>query len=266
MSLCHICAPRTNTALCEWRHQRWPPPLYTQSSESAQVGGRIRNIYIFCLTGKRCTFYIKENISHSNRFLASATPDDHIFESHDRSKCPINCKSKKQWVQLLIGDNEFQGMVQGDGRQTPHTILPVTKHRHGESVLVAGAEVCVAAVLRVAQVGQGQGENLLHLEEKKAAGEQLNFQFSSFSEGFITFALKMRKVMFWSPCIYLFICMRVIRISKKVLNRIAWNLVGWLVINWGPFDKILGSIGSKVMVMKRSISSFYHIYIQLACN
>jgi len=40
----------------------------------------------------------------------------------------------------------------------------------------------------------------------------------------------MRKVMFWSPCIYLFTCMRVTRISQKVLNRIAWNLVGWLVI------------------------------------
>jgi len=32
----------------------------------------------------------------------------------------------------------------------------------------------------------------------------------------------MRKVMFWSPCIYLFICMRV---TQKVLNRIAGNLV-----------------------------------------
>jgi len=26
--------------------------------------------------------------------------------------------------------------------------------------------------------------------------------------------------------VYLFICMRVIRITKKVYNRIAWNLVG----------------------------------------
>lgn len=64
-------------------------------------------------------------------------------------------------------------MVQGDGRQTPHTILPVTKHRHGESVLVAGAEVCVAAVLRVAQVGQGQGENLLHLSGVGFEGQLL---------------------------------------------------------------------------------------------
>jgi len=30
---------------------------------------------------------------------------------------------------------------------------------------------------------------------------------------FITFAFKMRKVMFWAPCIYLFICMRVIRLT-----------------------------------------------------
>jgi len=52
---------------------------------------------------------------------------------------------------------------------------------------------------------------------------------------FITFALKMRKVMFWSPCIYLFICMGVTRITQKVLNQIAWNLVGWLVIIRGPF-------------------------------
>jgi len=36
--------------------------------------------------------------------------------------------------------------------------------------------------------------------------------------------------------IYLLICMRVIRITKTVLNRIAWNLVRWLVIIRGPFD------------------------------
>jgi len=36
--------------------------------------------------------------------------------------------------------------------------------------------------------------------------------------------------------VYLFICMRVIRVTKKVVNRIAWNLVGWLVIIRGPFD------------------------------
>jgi len=35
------------------------------------------------------------------------------------------------------------------------------------------------------------------------------------------------QLMFWSPCIYLFICMRVTRITQKVLNRIAWSLVGW---------------------------------------
>jgi len=50
---------------------------------------------------------------------------------------------------------------------------------------------------------------------------------------------------------YLFICMCFIRITQKVLNRIACNLVGWLVIIRGPFDQILGSIGSKVKVMKR---------------
>jgi len=36
--------------------------------------------------------------------------------------------------------------------------------------------------------------------------------------------------------VYLFICIRVPRITQKVLNRIAWNLVGWLVIIRGPFD------------------------------
>lgn len=46
-------------------------------------------------------------------------------------------------------------------------MLPVTKHREGVSILVTGAEVCVATVLRVAQVGQGQGENLLHLRQKQ---------------------------------------------------------------------------------------------------
>jgi len=51
----------------------------------------------------------------------------------------------------------------------------------------------------------------------------------------IIITLKMRKVMFWSPCIYLFICLRVTRITQKVLNRIAWHLVGWLVIIRGPF-------------------------------
>jgi len=68
------------------------------------------------------------------------------------------------------------------------------------------------------------------------------------------------------------IAVRVIRISQKILNRIAWNLVGWLVIIRGPFENILGLIGSKVnvKVMERSTSSFYHIApsisIQLACN
>jgi len=36
--------------------------------------------------------------------------------------------------------------------------------------------------------------------------------------------------------VYLFICMRVTCITQKVLNRIAWNLVGWLVFIRGPFD------------------------------
>jgi len=36
--------------------------------------------------------------------------------------------------------------------------------------------------------------------------------------------------------VYLYACVRVIRISQQVLNRIAWNLVRWLFIIQGPFD------------------------------
>lgn len=57
-------------------------------------------------------------------------------------------------------------MVQGDGGQTPHAMLPVTEHGERVSILVTCAEVCVAAVLGVAQVRQGQGEDLIHLEGK----------------------------------------------------------------------------------------------------
>lgn len=64
---------------------------------------------------------------------------------------------------LLLRDEEFQGMIESDGRQAPHPMLPVTKHRESVTVLVTCAEMCVAAILRVAQVGHGQGENLLHL-------------------------------------------------------------------------------------------------------
>lgn len=56
-------------------------------------------------------------------------------------------------------------MVQGDGGQTPHSMLPVTKHGERVSILVTCAEVCVAAVLGVAEVRQRQGEDLFHLEE-----------------------------------------------------------------------------------------------------
>jgi len=38
----------------------------------------------------------------------------------------------------------------------------------------------------------------------------------------------MRKGMFWSACIYLFICMRVTRITQKVLNRIALKFGGMI--------------------------------------
>lgn len=45
-------------------------------------------------------------------------------------------------------------------------MLPVTEHGERVSILVTCAEVCVAAVLGVAQVRQGQGEDLIHLEGK----------------------------------------------------------------------------------------------------
>jgi len=38
---------------------------------------------------------------------------------------------------------------------------------------------------------------------------------------------KCGRLLFWSPCIYLFICMRVIRITKKVLNRKFGGMVGY---------------------------------------
>jgi len=52
------------------------------------------------------------------------------------------------------------------------------------------------------------------------------------AEGYVLIAVYLFIYIF----IYLFICMRVIRITKKVLNWIAWNLVGWLIIIRGPFD------------------------------
>lgn len=64
---------------------------------------------------------------------------------------------------MLLRDEEFQGVIESDGRQAPHPMLPITKHRKGVTVFVTCAEMCVAAILRVAQVGHGQGENLLHL-------------------------------------------------------------------------------------------------------
>ncbi|TNN56881.1 hypothetical protein EYF80_032871 [Liparis tanakae] len=56
------------------------------------------------------------------------------------------------------------------------------------------------------------------------------------------------------------VCVHVIHKSKKVLNRIACYLVGFVIIRV-PFDYILGSVGSKVKVMKRSTFSFYYQFI-----
>jgi hypothetical protein len=55
---------------------------------------------------------------------------------------------------------------------------------------------------------------------------------------------RMRKVMFWSLCIYLFISGSLPHLTQQVFNRIAWHLVGWLVIIRWIFNYILGAIGS----------------------
>lgn len=44
-------------------------------------------------------------------------------------------------------------------------MFAIPKHRKSVSVFVTGAEVCVASVFGVTQVRQGQGEDLIHLEE-----------------------------------------------------------------------------------------------------
>lgn len=61
--------------------------------------------------------------------------------------------SSRIWLkQSLQRDEEFQGLFQGDGCQTPDSMLPVAEHRECVSVPVPGAEMCVTTVLRVAQV------------------------------------------------------------------------------------------------------------------
>lgn len=52
-------------------------------------------------------------------------------------------------------------------------MLPIMKHWDCVSVLVTSAEVCVTAVLRVAQMGQGQSEDLLHLRDKQTKTEEI---------------------------------------------------------------------------------------------
>jgi len=59
--------------------------------------------------------------------------------------------------------------------------------------------------------------------------------------------------------VYLFICMRVIRISQKVFNRIAWHLVGWLVIILGldfGIDRVKGQGHEKVKIFFLSLRQF----------
>lgn len=46
-------------------------------------------------------------------------------------------------------------------------MFSITKHWKGVSVLLSCAKVCVAAVLGITQVGQRQGEYLLHLQQKE---------------------------------------------------------------------------------------------------
>ena len=72
-----------------------------------------------------------------------------------------------QWAGLLWRHNDFECVIQGYGRETPDTVLPVPEHRESVAVAVACAEVCVALVHRVAHMSQGEREDLLHLEGGK---------------------------------------------------------------------------------------------------
>jgi len=64
---------------------------------------------------------------------------------------------------LLWRRDDREGVVESDGSQAPHAVLPVVEHRQRVAVLVAGAEVCVSAVRGVAHVREGQREDFLNL-------------------------------------------------------------------------------------------------------
>ena len=66
-------------------------------------------------------------------------------------------------VSLLGRRNDCQGVVESDGGQAPHAVLAAVEHRQRVGVLVAAPEMCVSAVRWVDHVGEGQGEDLLHL-------------------------------------------------------------------------------------------------------
>lgn len=101
-------------------------------------------------------------------FKTRANKNEHIDSRHDKEHNSVF--QIFRWCdELLRGrsrDDEFQGVVQRYRRQPPNTMLPVAKHWEGVAVLVSGAKVRVATVLRVAQVGQREGEDLLHLEHR----------------------------------------------------------------------------------------------------
>lgn len=101
-------------------------------------------------------------------FKTRAKQNEHIDSRHDKEHNSVF--QILYWCdELLRGrsrDDEFQGVIQCYRRQPPHAMLPVTKHREGVAVLFSSTKVRVATVLRVAQVGQWEGEDLLHLEHK----------------------------------------------------------------------------------------------------
>lgn len=51
-------------------------------------------------------------------------------------------------------------------------MLPIAKHWKCVTILVTSAEVCIAAVLGVAQMGQGHGEDFIHLGWKQTKEAQ----------------------------------------------------------------------------------------------
>lgn len=67
-------------------------------------------------------------------------------------------------------------------------MFAIPKHRKCVSVLVTGAEVCVASVVWVTQMGQGEGEDLVHLGERNRQTKSMfRLLLQVARVGFVTF-------------------------------------------------------------------------------